>query len=94
MQVLLLPPFSGYYTDKDAERSVKPLPSGWVGALPTYPTIFMAGAIGAAVDSLDRGSPQGVNPLITIANHDQCYHVLRNACLHSELVRIQYRPPF
>ena len=30
----------GYYTDKDTERTVNALPSGWVGALPTYPTIF------------------------------------------------------
>jgi len=25
----------GYYTDKDAERTVNALPPGWVGALPT-----------------------------------------------------------
>jgi hypothetical protein len=86
--------FSGYYTIKEMVQTVNLALKGSVGALPTYPTNFMAGAIGAAVDSLDRGSPQGANPLITIANHDQCYHVLRNACLHSELVRIQYRPPF
>jgi hypothetical protein len=55
---------------------------------------FMDGASGATVDSLDRGSSQGANLLITIANPDQCYHVLRNACLHSQLVQIQHRPPF
>ena len=30
----------GYYTTKDVERTVNALSSGWVGALPTYPTIF------------------------------------------------------
>ena len=30
----------GYYTTKDMERTVNALSSGWVGALPTYPTIL------------------------------------------------------
>lgn len=28
----------GNYTAKDAARSVKAMPSGWVGAIPTLPT--------------------------------------------------------
>jgi len=38
----------GYYTAKDAARSVKPTPFGWIGALPIYPTKFTALLSGSA----------------------------------------------
>lgn len=55
---------SGYYTDKDADRSVKPTPSGWIGAIPIYPTNLKNDTYSNRMDSVVRFHEAYANTLV------------------------------